>query len=1264
MDADGVREEAGPDDSVSAVDIEAGEDGPVTVFLNSCTDEKHKTGFLQAADLTKKTDEVNCNDASALAMSVKSWRKSRDHFVSVKTTGKCLAISLYDGYNGKKCAEYISAEMNFSLCAAVCDKIPELRKKPAALALALKESFTTVDADFILGELEESTTGCTGAVCLVHDSFFVCAYVGDVAIFTCRNKKAVPLSHTHCPENETERIDKGVFEMVQPFKSTKHPKKYIKVKSGGQLLGVTRTFGNALFKEASDEEKGVIAVPDVTLFEVSENDEFVCVASRSLQELMPPQQICDYIGGKLKFNQSPAEIVSSLLDSAVAANSEKKYGVDNLSLELIMPKVRSKFSNSTLKTTSQSLLDVWERDGTEECFAFSLITDSDVADDRRSSTTEYGSKKLSRSDHRPRTDRELRKLASRSELGEVASGVTYASHMLRIRAAFLLKVALCMTIAATILLLAVVATENYVFAAGIGPVLLLSLAVVGYYWYSMSIANDCSSGAFAVLQGLIICVGYDIFTGCSQDGWALATIACISMVPFQVRCEYIIAFTLLSVIWTIARTIDEGEDFGLIKALPQPDVLSANGETAALVGRGSEWMIPALAGRVLLVSGVGVLSAYLSWCVRTLSKRVETSVRCVGLFAESQRRGSREGCKEAILDLAVTVDSSGVLMGHYTELLATLKKRQTSRVVDTASQLPAGSTSEHIIEVMSRTNESSGGDCETLYDTESLYSDAASRAGSPTKESLLAAQNYIQILKSKNVTVVVLLISSETEVIEMRHLAKAIARALDTSEGTLISFGGNTALVTWNATEPCPSHQQQALTFVQAMADQCAGACEVFMAITNGMVNVGQDSFVKGRATSFIVGKCVSSAYLLATFARNVKAHVVMTEKVYESIRSQIYGRPIDSFVLTDRDRPEVIYELKGVRTDHLPKSCLPLFTEAFSHLQRLEVKEARDKFLEFLEANTKDAQARRLAIMSNWLDETDNLFVQTPPMYSRLLTSELDVIADRENEMKLPGDMNHPVSPSGKKKREPIGFDPLVKRESLNHDKILRRQIRDAEAEANADQLEAWGLSVPGGKTKDKGKRGETTPEPPKVKVLPARFTDHKNRLWCRAARSLGKGAFGEVWLGMSSDGSLVAMKSMRLPTINTAPTPASDGPATTQISAAAKRRLARKQGGGGGGGGGEPNNNKEANLQQIEDLLSEVGLMHKLRHENIVCQFFSLNGRLKFQLCVSIMLKYSIKGIGIHKARCPRCLNLFPMHPLPFLLRCAVHNIIDLMK
>eukprot|EP01062_Namystynia_karyoxenos_P049602 TRINITY_DN3802_c0_g1_i1.p2 TRINITY_DN3802_c0_g1~~TRINITY_DN3802_c0_g1_i1.p2 ORF type:complete len:366 (+),score=116.81 TRINITY_DN3802_c0_g1_i1:240-1337(+) len=112
----------------------------------------------------------------------------------------------------------------------------------------------------------------------------------------------------------------------------------------------------------------------------------------------------------------------------------------------------------------------------------------------------------------------------------------------------------------------------------------------------------------------------------------------------------------------------------------------------------------------------------------------------------------------------------------------------------------------------------------------------------------------------------------------------------------------------------------------------------------------------------------------------------------------------------------------------------------------------------------------------------------------------------------------------------------------------------------------------------------------------IPRQLTDQRGHVWWRANAALGKGAFGEVFLGMAGDGSLVALKAVLLPR-----------------SLRAKERNSftiHCEGLLEGGclfpfvqeASNAPTEGTAGGAAALDTLLREVALMSALKHENIV--------------------------------------------------------------
>eukprot|EP01062_Namystynia_karyoxenos_P082439 TRINITY_DN9284_c0_g2_i1.p1 TRINITY_DN9284_c0_g2~~TRINITY_DN9284_c0_g2_i1.p1 ORF type:complete len:1278 (+),score=249.80 TRINITY_DN9284_c0_g2_i1:84-3836(+) len=124
----------------------------------------------------------------------------------------------------------------------------------------------------------------------------------------------------------------------------------------------------------------------------------------------------------------------------------------------------------------------------------------------------------------------------------------------------------------------------------------------------------------------------------------------------------------------------------------------------------------------------------------------------------------------------------------------------------------------------------------------------------------------------------------------------------------------------------------------------------------------------------------------------------------------------------------------------------------------------------------------------------------------------------------------------------------------------------------------------------------------------LPTEFLDQRGHPWRRSDKLLGRGAFGEVWMGMSSaDGELVAIKAVKLPQRGEAQDPGKALTAHERRRRAAAARLAAARGEktprSEGSPSSSPGSSPPAAAGALADLITEVDVLGRLQHDQIVC-------------------------------------------------------------
>ncbi|KAJ9464175.1 Mitogen-activated protein kinase kinase kinase A [Diplonema papillatum] len=115
----------------------------------------------------------------------------------------------------------------------------------------------------------------------------------------------------------------------------------------------------------------------------------------------------------------------------------------------------------------------------------------------------------------------------------------------------------------------------------------------------------------------------------------------------------------------------------------------------------------------------------------------------------------------------------------------------------------------------------------------------------------------------------------------------------------------------------------------------------------------------------------------------------------------------------------------------------------------------------------------------------------------------------------------------------------------------------------------------------------------------LPVEFADTHGGRWWRSDKILGTGAWGAVRMGMGEDGCLVALKTLKVNKSAIVPSPSS------------------------------PRARPCAQQQALDDILNEVAILSKLRHDHIVSYLSSSIVKHTIVICMEYMPGGSLQGL-----------------------------------
>ena len=474
------------------------------------------------------------------------------------------------------------------------------------------------------------------------------------------------------------------------------------------------------------------------------------------------------------------------------------------------------------------------------------------------------------------------------------------------------------------------------------------------------------------------------------------------------------------------------------------------------------------------------------------------------------------------------------------------------------------------------------------------------------QSSVLAALNFgLRVRRASILTVslVGFLRLSQDSISEAHSLSQLflhiVLNVIDSNGGVILRIAADCVTATWNAFRQDKLHETHAAICAHELNSSLHAAEDEFLlqdlpwaiAVTSGRTVVGYGGTVTERA-SIAQGPCVDLAQELLSLAAGLNIRVVVSQSTALNLQTSLCVLPVDVITIDDKCK-ETLYELIAKAPNFLDSYC-----RAFEIFAREQYKAAAEAFskLALEQLPTVDRNTLRMLKLSILFSQLHTPYVRAFPAWQQL---EGDVVSNETHELATIETANPHRTYKSVKRKSALADEQLRNELMTLHASRVsstgRRSTRSAtqlspdsatpsaptQLPSNSDLCDGT-VAVPHALSTQRLSDVSAIPneDPP---PLPAcRFSDRKGMLFCLSDQVLGRGATAEVILGMTETGTLVAVKSVPLPQQTVAP---------AQLTGVALRRLKRK------GLAASQDTDKD-----IELLLTEVGVLSRLRHENIV--------------------------------------------------------------
>lgn len=283
---------------------------------------------------TKKTSADSSNKRGDYGTScMQGWRMNMEdaHIFECDFESDASLFAIFDGHGGAEVAKFVEHKFGLELKRSehyASGNYPEALRKTF---LRMDELLSTSEGQKELMRFkekggDESCAGCTAHVIFIKDKKMFVANAGDSRSIAYKNNKVIKLSEDHKPENEVERnriTNAGGF--------------IINGRVNGNL-NLSRALGDLEYKKngkLKPEEQLISAMPDVNVYQLEADDEFIVMGCDGVWEILKDEEICRFVHDRLKTESKVSKVCEDLLDMCLAPDTTQGTGCDNMSAIII-----------------------------------------------------------------------------------------------------------------------------------------------------------------------------------------------------------------------------------------------------------------------------------------------------------------------------------------------------------------------------------------------------------------------------------------------------------------------------------------------------------------------------------------------------------------------------------------------------------------------------------------------------------------------------------------------------------------------------------------------------------------------------------------------------------------------------------------------------------------------------------------------------------------------------------------------------------------